>query len=347
MKKLLKISLLSLSILSVSPILASCFSNTNNQNSLNSLEIEKFLKKEPKLNLVLKDFSNKYFFNKNELESTKENFYLEQKNIGDSIFDELNVSLTFAPPFVVDAENKSDSYKQKSVVSSIEIINSTLTNNWFWYLNNFTKFTYLFNNWDSSYKDKSKAKSNSDNDDIRNSFIKTLEDKKTLIQEFRNYQITNFTKAYDIYKNQEDENEIKILFFIIEDINNKGLIPIFIYKNESEKNYKVLITADVFVFDKNNFNSESETEKIAKLISDARKHYIDNDLEYFKKISDNGEFNDKEQKEVLSRWSDKHFLSLYSKYSYFDTFYKAINDYNKSNNNNILRRYTWGYINEN
>ncbi|MCU9935947.1 hypothetical protein NWP96_02125 [Mycoplasmopsis cynos] len=69
-------------------------------------------------------------------------------------------------PKVVDIATE---FTQRQSIRSTRIIQEILNNNWFWYLNNYKSFTYIFNNWRSDFKDF-KDTNNKDNLKDQNTF---------------------------------------------------------------------------------------------------------------------------------------------------------------------------------
>ncbi|UWV80961.1 hypothetical protein NW069_02390 [Mycoplasmopsis cynos] len=185
-------------------------------------------------------------------------------------------------PKVVDIATE---FTQRQSIRSTRIIQEILNNNWFWYLNNYKSFTYIFNNWRSDFKDF-KDTNNKDNLKDQNTFNQLIKAKK-LIKKFANYNIVDFSQEYPIRRIKSDKYQnLRLVFFKLEnDVHNIALIPVFLYQQNSNDT-KILLTGDIFDIEKPIDKIENIYKILSDEISNGREYFLNLTLEYQKKIHD-------------------------------------------------------------
>lgn len=278
MKKWLKRTLF-ISLFSSCFITAAC-----NNNSLKSENpYKKLIVKDKEINTSLKEFSEKYFFK--NAPNVANDFYLKQLNPDNKIYSEVNISLTFAPLYIPKVVDIATEFTQRQSIRSTRIIQEILNNNWFWYLNNYKSFTYIFNNWRSDFKDF-KDTNNKDNLKDQNTFNQLIKAKK-LIKKFANYNIVDFSQEYPIRRIKSDKYQnLRLVFFKLEnDVHNIALIPVFLYQQNSNDT-KILLTGDIFDIEKPIDKIENIYKILSDEISNGREYFLNLTLEYQKKIHD-------------------------------------------------------------
>ncbi|WP_027121191.1 aromatic motif membrane protein [Mycoplasma leonicaptivi] len=341
MKKLLKIS--SLGLISILPFAIAC-KNTQ------EISYKNYFKQQTNVNQdKLAEIANEYFFDDKDSESFKKDFFNRQNSIKSSYTTELNVSLAFAPTYLTQntlniATNLEARYAQRSV----EVLKQATTDNWYWILNNISKFTFLFNGFNFRFKDHKDEKNKNDDSD-RQVFIDLLEKNKTLL--FINKEMiikTIFEFDFDS-KMVDKVNDVyldkKIVFV---QFNDNVLLPFFSYKTQdsNKQNKHIQLVPEIFVF--NNNITQDDVVKLYTSIVDAYVFYYDDYLDYAKKSNSN--WNTEKENEAKKEINDAVYLDLYNQKSYYKSFYKAVKEFNKQtqNSESDLRvyRYAWGIIDE-
>ncbi|MBN4083672.1 hypothetical protein JXZ92_02460 [Mycoplasma sp. CSL10137] len=336
MKKLLKIkkillgtisSTVAISILTAALIISSKTNNEDKNNYKNYL----YNKKDE--NIYLKNLANTFFFSKDLGETFKNEYFLNQNNINNDYFDELNVSLTYSPFSIVNILDKAKEIKIKYARQSIEILNNLLTNNWFWYLNNLDSMLFQFNPFDNKYKDNVNDKGKTDKTNV-NEFKSLLKQNK-LFYKIHSKDIKGF-KFFDLPNLQEDIYTNKKIGFV--QISNNALIPFFAYNKKDENILQ--ITPDLFVFDSD--LSDKNISQMFELFIKLRNQRIEEDIKYFKKIKS----NNYDENISYKKYNDVSLFQIFNSENYSELFFKEIFEFNRLNKSIKVKRYTWGF-NEN
>ncbi|AME14582.1 hypothetical protein MmmBen468_0356 [Mycoplasma mycoides subsp. mycoides] len=130
----------------------------------------------------------------------------QQENKPYSKYDELRFALTFYPIFSPLSVDKNSQYEAINLTAK-SVIENTLSNDWYWVINNINKFQYTFNPYGDRYKK---------NDD----------DKKEINGIIYNDEFL-FNKTKELFKSsvQKIENKvpIELIRFDIKDITDKDL----------------------------------------------------------------------------------------------------------------------------
>ncbi|UWD34576.1 aromatic motif membrane protein [Mesomycoplasma molare] len=349
MKKLLKYSLfLNFSFLSTS-FIVSCKSSENyNKNDYSPYK--DLIEENVILNDQIKSFTNKHFF-KGDDKNIRE-FFTQQIRVEKKFKNELNISLTFAPLFIPNILNIASEFQLKHAINSVDVISDTLTQRWFWYIQNIKNFSYVFNNWRSDFKDYKNSEGQNDNSD-REIFTKIYDDKEKLFRSFKNYEIKEFSPEIKIENIKTDKLfDLQIVFLRMENQDkNNILIPIFLYKKAKNGDVKISITGEIFSF-KNKIDiwNNEIYNKLANYISEGRKYFAQKTVDYQRKLFESENKNGLEkfdETKFLIDYNDVNFIKHYDKNNYTNSFYYAINKYNdEKNQENKIYRYSWGFINE-
>ncbi|AMD81117.1 hypothetical protein MCANUFG4_01971 [Mycoplasmopsis canis UFG4] len=350
MKKLLKVnSILLASFLSTAPIIACNSSYKQNNSSSEESPYKHLIEENLVINPAINEFANKHFF-KGDKKSLKE-FFNEQIRVESKFKNELNISLTFAPLFIPNILNIASEFQLKHAINSVDVISQTLTQRWFWYIQNIKNFSYVFNNWRSDFKDYKNADSKDDESD-KKVFEEVYKKEGKLLKVFKDYSIKEFSNEYKIETMKTDKFfNVKITFLrLVDSHNNSILIPIFLYQKTENGDTEILITGDIFNFENDNNDWKIIYEKLANYISEGRKYFAQKTIDYQKRLFDQSS-NDEGQKfdetKFLKDYNDVKFLQNYNKNNYMNAFYYAINKFNKElQNENMIHRYTWGFVNE-
>ncbi|ADK69925.1 aromatic motif membrane protein [Mycoplasma mycoides subsp. mycoides] len=195
MKKLL-ITSLSLFMLAI-PV-TSCVVKNNNINQIKQEDSEFKLYTNKSIKKMLEVYTKK--------DKSYDLYIDQQENKPYSKYDELRFALTFYPIFSPLSVDKNSQYEAINLTAK-SVIENTLSNDWYWVINNINKFQYTFNPYGDRYKK---------NDD----------DKKEINGIIYNDEFL-FNKTKELFKSsvQKIENKvpIELIRFDIKDITDKDL----------------------------------------------------------------------------------------------------------------------------
>ncbi|MGZ9756546.1 aromatic motif membrane protein [Mycoplasma sp. 394] len=372
MKKWLKISLItSASVLGVAAIsLVSAFVSINSNKSefINSytnkqeskVDYRNYLVKQVHQNDDLLTIANSYYFDESTSEQVKNEFYNEQNSINNGYLSDISSALTYAPLFIyVNSKDRSE-LTGKYAKKGINVLTKLLNENWFWYLNNINKFTFIYNPYGENFKD--------DRDYLNNQTtnIKDLLFEKLMIKnkddEVKNtdsllYKINKFKikKIYeqrfinlipDEYKEAASELnkyiDTKILFI---ELTDGSIMTVFVYKkqvnNQPQKHIFILpeiLTTRVL----GTFNEVYDV--FIQSWKDAYKKSLDSLFNYQKKIIDEDENKTDAQikKEVFAKFTDQNFAKLFERENYSEMLHRSIYEYNLNHKYNYISRFSLG-----
>ncbi|MHA3825707.1 aromatic motif membrane protein [Mycoplasma sp. BRA285] len=340
MKKLLRNKIFLSSVIAL-PLCASVISCSNTKNSDNDIKV-KPIKEITHNEIIFKDILNKLNSNIQE-----QDVYLRtQKNISNSIFTELKASMIYANISNNNVLEKSPSELNNQVKNAIDAITNMLTINWYWYLDHLNNNTYVFNPYNSDFKNipSSKKEGNKTPSGTKELFDYVKEQFDSWAFEIKDKEISQI-KSFDLENKQSDIYKNKKLNFLV--FGNDAFIPYFTYSKEENsgeetitKNY-ILVTPDVFRV----INEANIDELINNFIDIFKKSYediIQDDINYAIQVGD-----DKSEATInaYKQYSDKNLISLYNPNNYSNVFYRTVNNLN--NDKMQILRYTWGEINEN
>ncbi|WP_029512681.1 aromatic motif membrane protein [Mycoplasmopsis iners] len=283
---------------------------------------------EERINPLIKQIVNDFF---NQDTSQIESFYTQQAQFSNDIANELNASLVLAPLWDVNVlANAGD--KAKRTRQAIINIRNFLSNNWFWYLNNLNKLTFVFNPYGEYYDGSAFSESSSTMDELIN-------EKFTNGKAILNIKNPKINKMYSLaLKDEEFDNWLdKKLNFV--QLNSKTF-ALFLSYNERKENDAIqkhlMIIPDLLVIDNsdpenlfNLFIAEFEKSKWAK---------------YEKEKAYNSDYEDFDYHAYLRNNNDSTIWKLYQSNNYSELFKNTIDALKTQNN--LIERYTWGYVNE-
>ncbi|WBP84322.1 aromatic motif membrane protein [Mycoplasmopsis edwardii] len=286
MKKLLKTSLLLASVVTTSGVLVSCSTSKNYQENQEAKSpYASLIREDNKVNPILKEFTSQTFFKNNS--NSENEFYNQQLSIDKKFYNELNISLTFAPLFIprVTDGNVATEFTLKQAIRSSYIVEETLSQKWLWYLENIKNFTFIFNNWNSLFKDYRNVEKKKDLTDQE--IFKKVQEEKQLLKTFENYSIVQVTKSHMIERLKSDEyNNLRIQFVVLKSENNNyALLPFFLYEIANNET-QILVTGDIFSFKNQLSNVEEVAKNLANLISQGRKYFLKLTLDYQENLND-------------------------------------------------------------
>lgn len=359
MKKFLAINkLLSFSLLSLVPIVASSCGTSSVKNSVDSNEqASTSLSRE---SIASFDGLLNYVFNNNQV--AVENFKNSQDQIFPAKFNEVKQALVWAPPFYVNVlEQNSELKKQTS--DSINILKDTFKNDWYWMVKNISKFTYQFNPYGQLYDDESAQKQ--DFDLIEHLYGRL--DKKI------NWNEIFYILSYKIQVDPDANETFKDLtahFYFLDD----GFVKFYTYENQGKQNlffvpdyFKIALSDDDIALvdltanqENSNGNTTTKNYKAISLKKEAdQEKYKNIALDFENKIwekwtqkidsliEEAKEFGSKTEEEVRKENTYEKFFQYFSNVSYVGMQFKAINELNASNPKTKLFKYTLRWIDEN
>ncbi|MGX9394885.1 aromatic motif membrane protein [Mycoplasma sp. 1781] len=255
------------------------------------------------------------FFAKNNL--NEKNIYIfQQENKSDSKFNELKYAFVYDPVFIQNSVHKNQDYRPLAL-TSMQVIKNTLSNDWYWTLNNLSKFKYIFNPYGDRYK--TFAKEQEYFNEVRkkfNSLSISVQDntpKKLIkmpfkdIPELKKYNV--FTDKEIVYLLFDNNKVIKIWKFI-----DKG-IP------------KLLIVPDILIF-KNEMNIEDQLKQLEEKIFEKRVKTFKSNLESAKEDAEleNEPFD---EKTFIKPYIDEKYIEFHAIYQYNDDLADVLNEINK------------------
>lgn len=303
--------------------------------SIRHYKVEKAKKNE--VPIAKKEYlENNKFINKMLLDIFKDKELTEkyvnfENSISNQQFDELKYSLNFFPIF----RNNVSNFDNAKIIASLKknIVN-TLTENWFWYLNNISKFIFVFNPYGDDYKLLDKEE-------------ELLEKVKSIFPDI-SLKLTN-NKIIDFYesdyktmpevKKYNEWTDIKnIYYFYKHNIVIKGFT--YQYKNK----INVIIRPSLLYF--NNSKSIEETkkqiDKLDNLIFEKRSQYIKNEYKYEEQTFSN--FN---ASEFYKKNNDTQMLTLFNDNGYNRSYYEASAELSSNEKNKIeIFRFSWRDIDD-
>ncbi|WP_045434347.1 aromatic motif membrane protein [Metamycoplasma canadense] len=332
MKKLF-LANLPIALLPLSAI--SCIKQENTK--IPSIDFEKKEQTKTKLyqNQFIKDMLNIFSQNDNHIKGI---YISEQENISFAKYNELKYAFVFDPIFIQKSvhDHGENSFLAQT---SKEIIQKTLSKDWYWTLNNITKFKFIFNPYGDRYKTFPKEKEQFN--EVRNQF-------GSLINIIKNPEPTNLIKIPipDIKKIQSvnDYNNKESWYLIFD--NNKAL-KIWKYIENHKIYFQIL--PDLLVF-KNYNNIKEMLIDLEDRIFQKRKKYFEkryeNDKEDAKwEAEDEGKEFD--ENKFLKQKNDKQYMEFQGIYKYNDDFVDSLNEINNESENGLkIYRFSMRFINE-
>ncbi|WP_434334591.1 aromatic motif membrane protein [Mycoplasma capricolum subsp. capricolum] len=296
--------------------------------------------KPTKVDVIVSKNENKLYKNKyiNELlnlyftDSKLKNSYInDQENLPDSKFNELKYGLTFYPIFIHRSLDHHVGRQHFEIIQKAKkSIESTLKNDWYWFLDNIIQFRYIFNPYGDFYKEFD------DDEKLFNQIEKDF----GLTTSIRNKIVENLIKI-----NFEDSNKInneikdvyskKETFYLIFD-KNKALK---IWKYENNKKIEFQTLTDIFIFKDAN-NIEEQLIDLERNIFQKRKEEYENSF----KIAEKDKEKDKKVKSILSKSNDKSFMKFHETDQYNERLKEALTEINKKELK--IARYSLGGVYE-
>ncbi|MDP4042746.1 aromatic motif membrane protein [Mycoplasmopsis arginini] len=308
MKKLLLTSLSSL-ILPFSAI--SCVNTNNNNDSNSSFEIKqkKYYYKNESINSILD------FYTKNS-KNNKNIYIFQQENKSDAKYNELKYAFVYDPIFIQNSVHRNGDYNYLTNKSK-DIIEKSLSDDWYWVLNNLSSFKYIFNPYGDRYIafPKEKEYFNQIKEIFKSLFVSVLDSKPTKLIKFP-FQNIEKLMSKDVYTEKE-------AWYLIFD-NNKA---IKLWKYIENDTPKIQILPDLLVF-KNTNNIEEQLTELEGLIHQKRLAEFNSDYESAKEDAE-FENEDFDEEAFLNKRIDKKYIEFQGIYKYNGHFVDAINEINK------------------
>ncbi|KUH47498.1 hypothetical protein ASB56_01380 [Mycoplasmopsis meleagridis] len=278
-----------------------------------------------KINSNILELAQKIYSDKNELNS----FLTIQSQINKSFDNEIKNSLVLAPlwdTFVKD--NAGD--KINRTTKAITNISNFLNENWFWYLNNLNKLSFVFNpygNYYDSSVNNEEFEKNIDNKFTNNTILINL--KNSYISKIHTFDLS--IDNYDVLLNK------KLLF--LELTNNQFLLLLYYEKNNQRK---IFIIPDLLKI--NSSNISNILEAFVTKFNEAKNELDLEEKNYWEKLKENDDTVNFDFEKYLKEHNDQYIFTPYKFNNYQAIFKKIIEKINT--NENLIEKYTWGYLNE-
>ncbi|TNK82772.1 hypothetical protein C4M96_00425 [Mycoplasmopsis pullorum] len=318
MKKLLKISFLSL-IFAAPLFLSAACTNTNVTQIQYQKEFSQSV--DAKLNDLVKSFFD------NDQKQIQD-FYTKQQQIQSDLIKEFNYAILFAPLWDVNVySNSGDKVKRTNL--AIKKIKNILNDDWFWFLNNIKKQVFVFNPY-GNYYDGSVYSS----DENLKEKIQNMYQDQTILETVKSNHIENIHEI-KIANSKYDQLQNKKLFFI--ELEENKLVPILSFESKNKRYLKIL--PELLVVEKND-NLTDLLSDLTNSLFEAKNLYDEEEREYQISLDPNFDFEN-----YLKNNNDEKVFDFYRLGNYSEFLKRAINKINAQGQTKI-KRYTWGYVNE-
>ncbi|WP_170178322.1 aromatic motif membrane protein [Metamycoplasma neophronis] len=324
MKKLFKIS--PLIFASIVPVAMVACQKEENKSEVKKIEIKKTDPFEN--NQYIKKLVSTYISADSNL---SDQYIANQNNTLDAKYNELKYAMNFFPPYYINAENHASDFLNL-VIKSKKIIVDTLLQDWYWYLKNIDKSTYLFNPYGDSYSDDddTEALVNSVKQKFPSLILKTNSNIKNLIE--LDWQQVPETRQYNKFSNH------KVLYLVFD---NNVVMKAFSYTQDNTQ--KFVLMPDLLYIDKPITNNP-ELLQALKAIED--EFYNQRVLEIKKAIDYNKavDGDDYDVNESYKFYNDEQLSKLFNTEAYAQLIQNTVEALFAKNEK--VYRFTWRSINE-
>ncbi|MBZ4218410.1 aromatic motif membrane protein [Mycoplasma tauri] len=267
-----------------------------------------------------------------ENENNKKDIYVSiQENISHAKIDELKFAFVYNPIFIQKSVHDKGETSELAKTSK-NVIRETLSNDWYWTLNNITKLIYNFNPYGDRYTTF---------DNEKKWFDTARENFGSLLMQIKNPLPTKlikipFNEIEQLKKyNSYTEKENWYLFF-----DNNKAIKIWKYKKNNEVKFQIL--PDLLIFS-NLDNIENKLIEFENSIHSKRKKTIEREYNEAKEWAelDGEEFD---EKDFFKDYVDEKYMEFQALYRYNGYFVDTLNEINKDKLK--VFRFSMRFINE-
>ncbi|AIA29551.1 lipoprotein [Mycoplasmopsis californica] len=317
--------------LTLLPLTTISCTKTDSPESINTPQSKKQkLYQNEQVNKMLNIFTNS--------DINKRNIYIsQQQNQSYAKYNELKYAFVYDPIFILKSVHNTGGEYNFLANTSKNVIKNTLSQDWYWTLDNIQKFYFIFNPYGDRYKTFEKEKKWFEQ--VKNNFgsliAKINDPNPTSLIKIPFVDIEQ-TKKYNHYINKE-------IWYLIFDYNK----ALRIWKYEHNNSVFIQITTDLFVFEKNLNHNEikSKLQTIEsnihhKRVKEFAKKYEEEKLSA---IEFEEEFN---EEEFIKHYIDSSFMEFQglNQYNYFLT--QVLNEMHKGKDELNIFRFSMRFVDD-